>query len=206
MRLSQQAGVVALVQADRRLVQHIEHAGQARADLAGQADALALAAGQGAGAARQVQVVEADVDQEPQPVVDLLQDPPGDLHLLVGELGLQALEPVPGVLDGQAETSADVLAGDLHRQGLGLQAIAVAGLARRLGLVAAQLLAHPGAVGLAPAALQVRQHALEGLGDLVLAGVVVIDERIFSAPEPCRITLLGLRPAASSHGSSIEKP
>jgi hypothetical protein len=57
----QQAGVVALVQADGRLVEHIEHAGQARADLAGQADALALAARQGARGARQVEVVEADV-------------------------------------------------------------------------------------------------------------------------------------------------
>jgi hypothetical protein len=35
-----QAVVVALVQADAGLVQHIHHAGQARANLAGQADAL----------------------------------------------------------------------------------------------------------------------------------------------------------------------
>ena len=38
--------IVALVQADRRLVEHIEHAGEAGADLRGEADALALAAGQ----------------------------------------------------------------------------------------------------------------------------------------------------------------
>ena len=46
----QEAGVVALVQADRGLVQHIEHAGEAGADLRGEADALALAAGERAGA------------------------------------------------------------------------------------------------------------------------------------------------------------
>ena len=40
----QQAVIVALVQADRRLVEHIEHPGQARADLAGQSDALTFAA------------------------------------------------------------------------------------------------------------------------------------------------------------------
>ncbi|MNR46437.1 hypothetical protein D3C85_1654000 [compost metagenome] len=40
----QQAGIVALVQADRGFVQHIEDAGQARADLRGQPDALALSA------------------------------------------------------------------------------------------------------------------------------------------------------------------
>ncbi len=46
---AEQALIVALVQADGGLVQHIEHAGQAGADLAGEADALALAAGQRAG-------------------------------------------------------------------------------------------------------------------------------------------------------------
>ena len=40
----QQACIVALMQADRRFVQHVEHAGQAGADLRGEADALALAA------------------------------------------------------------------------------------------------------------------------------------------------------------------
>jgi hypothetical protein len=49
----QQPGIVALMQADRRLVEHVEHAGQAGADLRRQTDALALAAGQRAGIARQ---------------------------------------------------------------------------------------------------------------------------------------------------------
>ena len=39
----QQLPVVALMQADRRLIQHVEHAGQIRADLRRQPDALALA-------------------------------------------------------------------------------------------------------------------------------------------------------------------
>ena len=60
----EQPRVVALVQADRRLVEHVEHAGQARADLRGEPDALALAARQRAGRARQGQIVEPDVAQE----------------------------------------------------------------------------------------------------------------------------------------------
>ena len=40
--------VIPLMQADGRLVQHIEHAGKRTADLSGQADALALAAGKSA--------------------------------------------------------------------------------------------------------------------------------------------------------------
>ena len=39
----EQPGVVALVQADRRLVEHVENAGQARTDLRGKPDALAFA-------------------------------------------------------------------------------------------------------------------------------------------------------------------
>ena len=50
----EQPGVVARVQADRRLVEHVEHAGQSAADLAGQPDALALAAGERGRAAGQV--------------------------------------------------------------------------------------------------------------------------------------------------------
>jgi hypothetical protein len=57
----EQARIVALVQADGRLVENVEHAGQAGADLRGQPDALALAARQGAGIARQRQIVEADI-------------------------------------------------------------------------------------------------------------------------------------------------
>ena len=64
----QQPAVVARVQADGRLVEHVEHAGQAAADLAGQADALRLAAGQRRRRPAQRQVIQADIDQELQPV------------------------------------------------------------------------------------------------------------------------------------------
>ena len=92
----EQARVVALVQADRGLVQHVEHARQARADLRGEADALALAAGQRAGGAGQREVVEADVEQEGEALADLLEDAAGDLVLLrVQRLG-HGLEPCAG--------------------------------------------------------------------------------------------------------------
>ena len=44
-----EAPVVALVEADARLVEHVEHSGEARADLRREADALRLAAGEGGG-------------------------------------------------------------------------------------------------------------------------------------------------------------
>ena len=60
----EQALVVALVQADRRLVEHVHHARQARADLAREPDALRLAARERVGAAIERQIVEPDVVQE----------------------------------------------------------------------------------------------------------------------------------------------
>ena len=56
-----EAAVVALVQADRRLVEHVEHADEVAADLAGQADALGLAARERRRRAAERQVVETHV-------------------------------------------------------------------------------------------------------------------------------------------------
>ena len=61
-----QLGVVALVQPDGRLVEDVQHAHQARADLGRQPDALGLAARQGVAGAVDRQVVQAHVDQEAQ--------------------------------------------------------------------------------------------------------------------------------------------
>jgi hypothetical protein len=47
LQRSEQAGVVPLMEPDRRLVEDVEHAHQLAADLGGQPDALALAAGEG---------------------------------------------------------------------------------------------------------------------------------------------------------------
>ncbi len=71
-------GVVALVQADARLVEHVEDAHELTADLRRQSNALRLAAAQGAGHAVERQVVEADVDHEVEPLANLLQDGLGD--------------------------------------------------------------------------------------------------------------------------------
>ena len=81
----EQAVVVLLVEADRRLVEDVEDAGQAGADLRREADALALAAAQCARLAVEVQVIEPDIVQEAEALVDLLEDGAGDLALLRGQ-------------------------------------------------------------------------------------------------------------------------
>ena len=127
----QQAVVVALVQADRGLVQHVEHAGQAGADLGGQADALALAARQRAGAARQGQVVQPDIVRKPSRSLISLQDAPGDLALLRRQLLARARRTSRARRrDRQvARPRRCCVPAILHRQRLGLQPRAVADLA-----------------------------------------------------------------------------
>jgi hypothetical protein len=78
--------VVALVQPDRGLVEDVEDARQAAADLDGEADALALPARQRAARAVEVEIVEPDIVEEAEPLVDLLQDGARDLALLVGQV------------------------------------------------------------------------------------------------------------------------
>src|SRR3546814_1670958 len=67
--------VVALVQADRRLVEHVEHTDEPGADLGREADALRLSTGEGGGGAGKREVVEADVEEEAHAGVDLLHHP-----------------------------------------------------------------------------------------------------------------------------------
>src|SRR4051794_30551343 len=63
----EQTFIVALVQADARLVKNIEPSDQPRSDLGGQSDALRLAAAESATLPVQRQVTEANVSQEPKP-------------------------------------------------------------------------------------------------------------------------------------------
>ena len=126
--------------------------------------------------ARQRQIVEPDVAQEDEPVDDLLQDAVGDLVALGVELFRQPLGPVDRRLDREQADLADVLAVDLDRQRLGLEAEAVAGLAGRRAHVALDLLARPLALGLLVAALEIGDDALERLPHLVGAQAVVVGE------------------------------
>jgi hypothetical protein len=74
-----QLRVVALVQADRGLVEDVQHAHERGADLRRQANALRLPAGQRRRGAVHRQVADADVLQEAQPLGDLAQDQPRDV-------------------------------------------------------------------------------------------------------------------------------
>ena len=83
-----QLRVVALVQADRGLVEDVEDADQARADLGREPDPLRLAARERPRRPGQVQVADADVVEEGEPLVDLPHEQPRDRLLGLGQLEL----------------------------------------------------------------------------------------------------------------------
>ena len=74
----EQRGVVARVEADGWLVEHIEHAAKVRAELCGEADALGFAAGECVARAVELQVTEADALQKCEAARDFRQDVAGD--------------------------------------------------------------------------------------------------------------------------------
>ena len=91
----EQALVVALMQSDRRLVENVQHADQARADLRGQTNALAFAAREARRDAVERQVVQPDVGEESEPLADLLEDEPADLLFLRGSAWAWRKTPPP---------------------------------------------------------------------------------------------------------------
>ena len=100
--------VVARVQADRRLVEHVERADQRRAERRREVDALRLAARERGRQAVERQVVEADVAQERQPARDFLQHLLGDRGFLLRQL--QRREELLRVAHGERRHAVDRLA------------------------------------------------------------------------------------------------
>ena len=148
-----------------------------RADLRGEPDALALAARQRAGGAREREIFEPDVDQEFQPLADFLEHARRRSRsaFAVSRLG-SSVNHSPAPLTDRSETSPMCLPPIFTHSASGLRRIAVAGVAGDVGEVARHLLARPVALGLAPAPLQIGDHALERLLRLVGAHAVVVGE------------------------------
>jgi hypothetical protein len=131
-----QPEVIPRVEADRRLVQHVQCADQRRAERRGQVDALRFAAGQRRRQAIQAQIVEADVAQEHQPAPDLLQHLLGDRRLFLGER--QRFEECLRLAHRERRDAIDGAAGDVHVAGLAAQPCAAAIRAGQVSAVAAQ--------------------------------------------------------------------
>ncbi len=154
-----QLRVVALVQPDRGLVQDVEDADQARADLGRQPDALRLSARQRPRRPRQVQVADPDVVEEGEPLRDLADQQPRDRPLGVGHLEL--LDPGQRRPRRELGVVVDRDPPHLDREALRPQPGALADRARLLGHVALHPLADRVGVGLVVSALEVVDDPLE---------------------------------------------
>jgi hypothetical protein len=147
---------VARVQADGRLVEHIERAHQPRAERGGQLNALRLAAGERGGQAVEREVFQADRVEKTEPLADLFEDRAGNLLLHGREL--ERVKELLGLRDGERGGLADVLAVDAHAAGLGAQALAAAVGALGVAAILAQHHAH---VELVLLALHLRKEAID---------------------------------------------
>src|ERR1035437_4799426 len=154
---------VAGVQADGRLVEHIERAHQLRTERGGQLDALRLAAGERGGKAVEGNVFEADRIEKTQPLANLVQDWPG--NLLLHRREFERAKEFLCLGNGERGGLADVLAVQAHAAGLGPQALAAA--VGALG-IAAVLAEHDAHVQLVLLALHLREEA-EDAGKTALA-------------------------------------
>ena len=155
--------VVALVEADRRLVQDVEHADQLRADLGREPDALALATRERRRAAIERQVIEPDVDQEAEARQDLLHDRARDLAL--GGRESEAAEEGERIADGKRRHLDDAPPPDAHEARLTAEPRALAGRAPPVAHQAFQLLPEPGGARLLLAAPAEREEARERPAD-----------------------------------------
>ena len=163
--------VVALVQPDRGLVEHVEHADQRRPDLRRQPDPLGLATRQRGGGAVHREVADADVVEELEAFGDLAHDQPRDVALGVAQL--DGREPGERGARGERAELVDRRPGDQHGERLRPQSRAVALRAWPHAHELLDLLAREFRVGLAVAALEVRDDPLKARRVGALASVAV---------------------------------
>ena len=131
-----QPQVVARVQADRRLVEHVERADQRRAERGGEADALRLAARERRRQPIERQVVEADVVEEAEPPLNLTQHLLGDRRFALRERQLG--EERRGFAHRERAEPIDRPAGDEHVARFAAQPRALAVGAGLIAAIAAE--------------------------------------------------------------------
>ncbi len=178
-----EAGVVALVQADGGLVEHVEHAAEARADLRGETDALAFSAGERGGVAVEREIVEADGAEEFEALDDFAADAFGNEGFARGEVELDG--GGERAVERQRSEVGDGEAADFDGEGLGTQALAAAGGAGRGGHEVHHVLAIAVAARFVDGVAQIGEDAVEAgargfaLGRTVDQDVLLLGRQVF---------------------------
>ena len=192
----EQPRVVALVQADRRLVEDVEHADEPRSDLRRQPNALRLAARERLGGAAEREIVEPDVDEEAQTLAHFLEDrvrrSRGRARVRLARTGTISKNDSVSVT-GSSTISPMFRPCDRHRERFALEAAAAAVAARHLDHVLLQLHAHGVGLGFVVAPLDVARARLPtrlAPTPSLLAGVafVAVEDRVAHATSAARPT------------------
>ena len=157
----QQAAVVALMQSNGRLVQHIHHTGQARAYLRGQADALRLATGQRFCRAIQRQIIQSDIVKEGEATDYLLHDPFSNRLFVAGQL--HTLEESQRLLQRHGADLVNSVIRYAHMARFNAQARTLAFGTAAVIKKFCQLLTHGGRLGFFVAPFKIGDYAFEAV-------------------------------------------
>src|SRR6202030_4321088 len=118
---AEEAIVIAGMQADGRLVENVEDAAEARADLRGQADALGFAAGKRGGGTIEAEIAEADGEKKIEALGDFFQGAAGDFALAGSELGKNFVDRGARGSEGKRSEIGDGPTGEFDGERFGPQ-------------------------------------------------------------------------------------
>src|SRR5258708_6671280 len=139
---TEQARVVAGMQADAGLVENVQNAAKTRADLRGQADALGFAAGKRGRGTLQAEIAETDGEEKLDAFGNFLERTRGDFFLALGEVSENFADCRMRCSKRERGEIGEGRAGEFDCQGFRPEALAVARAAECGGHV----LRHPLAV------------------------------------------------------------
>src|SRR6202041_2744131 len=121
-----QAAFAPAMQADGGLVEHVEDAAQARADLRGEADALRFAAGERGGRAVESEIAEPHVEKKIEALGDFREGTAGDFSLAEREVATDLVNGSARFGERQGGEIGDGKTGDFYGEAFGAQAALVA--------------------------------------------------------------------------------
>src|SRR5262249_25147825 len=136
--------VVAGVKADARFIENVENAAKTRTDLRREANSLGFSPGKSGGRAVQAQITEADGQQKLDALGNLFERAGGDLFLARCERRDDFVHGEPRGAERKRSEIRNGPAGQLHGEGFGPQALAVADATLGSGHV----LRHPLSIGI----------------------------------------------------------
>ena len=166
-----ESAIVALMQTDAGLVEHIKHAGQPGPDLGSEADSLRLTPAQRSRRPGEIEVTEPHLDEKLEASANLAQHGGRDVRLTLGER--ECLHELEGVDEAELRDRRDAVPMHSNGEHFRTQPIALADGARDLPQVAGVPLTRGIRLRLEELSLDVGHDALEAGGILHLAAVTV---------------------------------